>query len=149
MANITVEQFRLRLREFADATAWPDTLIQMHIDDSAAEVDFSLFELRAVRGQSLWVAHHLTLDERNAQAAAGGAAGEPTRLLAGQSEGDTSESYVAPASRSAFDDFYNQTGYGQQWLAMYKFIVPGVTNTGGVVLAMPQRFRPGPFGRGR
>src|SRR5690606_5405107 len=94
----------------------------------------------ALRRAWKWIPRPVTRDERSAQAAAGGAAGDPTRLLAGQSEGDTSESYVAPASRSAFDDFYNQTGYGQQWLAMYKFIVPGVTNTGGVVLPMPQRF---------
>lgn len=145
--TITVADFRARFVEFRDANVYPDSLIQMYIDDSVAEVDFSLFGPRANKAQCYWVAHWLTLGSLSAttDAATGDPAG-PARRIASESEGDTSVSYVAPASNDPFDELWGSTLYGQVWLAMYKFAVPGVTSTGTVVFANPRMRRPGPFG---
>lgn len=155
MQNITVGQFRARFVEFRDTTAYPDPTIELYISDSAAEVDFDKFDLRGPKAQALWVAHQLILaDRRTAQDlggnGAGGSApgGGPVQLLASQSEGDTSESYVTSAMASSDDPaeaFWNTTAYGQEYWAMAKYAVPNVTSTGSVQFPNPRLRWPGPF----
>lgn len=145
MANITVAEFRARFAEFRDTEKYPDSLIQLHIDDSALEVDFGkFFGPRANRAQAYWVAHQIAYSEFGA---AEGGAGGPARLIASESEGDTSVSYVAPAMSDPYSDLFNLTIYGQQWLAMLRLAVPAVASTGFVHLKGPNDLRRGPFGR--
>jgi hypothetical protein len=148
MANITVTEFRARYAEFRDTTAYPDSVIEMYILDSANEINFDLFGPRAGKAQSVMVAHFLAMADLNAEAAAGGAGstGAPNRLVASESEGDSSVSYVAQTSQGALDDWFLTTSYGQEWLAMRAVSVPGVTSTGSVQLPHPRGGRRGPFG---
>jgi hypothetical protein len=146
MANITVAEFRARFAEFRDTEKYPDSVIEMYILDSANEIDFSLFGPRAGKAQALLVAHYLAMNDLNTAAAGGGATGAPNRLVASESEGDSSVSYVAQASQGALDDWYLTTAYGQEWLAMRATAVPGVTNTGSVIFSGPRVGRHTPFG---
>ena len=147
MANITVVEFRTRFAEFQDTTRYPDPLIQMYIDDSANEVDFSLFGPRAAKAQAYWVAHYLALNTISTDSAAGGAAGDPLRRVTSESEGDTSVSYASPPITSPEEEFWYSTLYGQVWLSMRDYAVGLVTSTGAVVMPLPRRAgRGGPFG---
>lgn len=145
MANITVAEFRARFAEFRDTTAYPDSIIALYIEDTANEVDFSRFGGSGGKAQALLVAHNLALGDL----AQGGGAG-PVRMLASQSEGDSSESYAVPAaSGNALDDLFMLTAYGQLYLALRATAVVGVTSTGKVQISVGRRGLRGPFGWAR
>lgn len=146
MANITVAQFRARFNEFSVAADYPDETIQLYIDDSAAEVDFSKFGARAAKAQAYWVAHYLALWKISQDDASVGATGVPLRRLTAQSEGDSSESYASPGNITIEDEFWSSTSYGQIWLTMLKYAEPAVTSTGQVTAPAPRRLGwPFPF----
>jgi hypothetical protein len=153
MQNITVAQFRARFAEFRDTTAYPDSIIEMYILDSANEVNFDLFDARGPKAQALLAAHYLFLGkpfyegyEDGGTPIGGG--GEAVRLLASESEGDSSQSYVTSDAIAAggLEGWLNLSSYGQEYWAMRQFVVPGVTSTGFVHIAGPQNSRRGPFG---
>lgn len=145
MANITPDDVRTRFAEFRDANKYPDSLIQMYIDDSALEIDFTKwFGPRAPKAQATWVAHWLSVGEK---AAAFGGGDDSTRLKASESEGDTSVSYVNPTATDPYSDMYLLSIYGRDWLMMLKQVGPPVVSTGMAHIPMPRPMRPGPFGR--
>lgn len=153
MDNITVAQFRARFAEFRDTTAYPDSTIEMYILDTANEVNFDLFGARGPKAQALLVAHYLWLGRPFEEGYADGGtpvpgAGEAYRLLASESEGDSSQSFVTSdaVTEGGLDGWLSLSGYGQQYLAMRAYVVPGVTSTGAIQLPNPRGRRQGPFG---
>lgn len=153
MQNITVAQFRARFAKFRDTTAYPDSVIEMYILDSANDVNFDLFDARGPKAQALLVAHYLFMNQPFEEGYEDGGTpteggGEPFRLLASESEGDSSQSFVTTDAVAAggLDGWLSLTAWGQEYLAMRQYVVPGVTSTGGVVFASPRGGRRGPFG---
>lgn len=155
MQNITVAQFRTRFTEFRDTTAYPDLTIEMYILDSANEVNFDLYEQRGPKAQALLTAHYLVYNQPFLEGYAEGgtpAGGEALRLLASESEGDSSQSYVTSdaVTEGGLDGWLALTKYGQEYLAMRDVSVPGVTNSGAIQLPNPRGAgRRGPFGWSR
>lgn len=153
MNNITVAQFRLRFVEFRDTIAYPDPTIEMYILDTANEVNFDLFEARGPKAQALLTAHYLWMGRPFEEGYADGGtpmpgAGEAIRLLASESEGDSSQSYVTSdaVTEGGLDGWLSLSSYGQEYLAMRQYVVPGVTNTGSIQFQNPRGGRRGPFG---
>lgn len=153
MQNITVAQFRARFAEFRDTIAYPDSIIEMYIDDAANEVNFDLFDARGPKAQALLVAHYLFMGRPFYEGYADGGTpieggGEAVRLAASESEGDSSVSWVTSdaAAAGGLDGWLSLSSYGQLYLAMRAFVVPGVTSTGMVEFANPRGMRRGPFG---
>lgn len=156
MDNITVAQFRARFAEFRDTTAYPDSIIEMYILDTANEVNFDLFDARGPKAQAMLTAHYLFMGQPYYEGYADGGTpieggGEAVRLLASESEGDSSQSFVTSDAVAAggLDGWLSLTSYGQQYLAMRQYVVPGVTSTGFVQLPGPQNGRRGPWGWNR
>lgn len=153
MDNITVAQFRARFAEFRDTTQYPDSIIEMYILDTANEVNFDLFDARGPKAQALLTAHYLTMNQPFEEGYADGGTpieggASPMRIAASESEGDSSVSWVTSDAVAAggLDGWLSLTKYGQEYLAMRQFVVPGVTNTGQVVMPGPAGRRRGPFG---
>lgn len=151
MENITVAQFRARFAEFRDTTAYPDSIIEMYILDSANEVNFGLFDARGPKAQALLVAHYLYLGKPFLEGYADGGipvegTGEAIRLTASESEGDSSVSWVTSDVVDGYEGWLGLTAYGQQYLALRQFVVPGVTSTGNIQFANPHNGRRRPFG---
>lgn len=153
MVNITVAEFRARFAEFRDTIAYPDSIISMYITDAANEVNFDLFDARGPKAQALLVAHYLFMGRPFYEGYADGGTpieggGETIRLLASESEGDSSQSYVTTdaVALGGLDGWLALSAYGQQYLAMRQFIVPGVTSTGQVEFDNPRGTRRYPFG---
>lgn len=152
MDNITVAKFRARFAEFRDTTQYPDSIIEMYILDSANEVNFDLFDARGPKAQALLVAHYLYLNKPFEEGYADGGTpigdGGPARLAASESEGDSSVSWLTSDAVAAggLDGWLALTKYGQEYLAMRQYVVPGVTSTGQVVMPGPAGRRRGPFG---
>jgi hypothetical protein len=154
MDNITATEFRTRFAEFRDTTAYPDSVINMYIVDSANEVNFDLFEARGPKAQAYLSAHYLWLGRPFEEGYADGGtpvpgAGEAIRLLASESEGDSSQSFVTSdaVAKGGLDGWLALSSYGQVYLAMRDVSVPGVTNTGQIQFQIPRGGgRRGPFG---
>lgn len=153
MQNITVAEFRARFANFRDTTAYPDPIIEMYILDTANEINFDLFDARGPKAQALLTAHYLVMNQPFEEGYGDGGTpieggNEAVRLLASESEGDSSQSFVTTDAVAAggLDGWLSLTRWGQEYLAMRQFVVPGVTSTGGVVFASPRGGRRGPFG---
>lgn len=153
MANITVTEFRARFAEFRDTTAYPDSVIEMYILDSANEVNFDLFGPRGPKAQALLVAHYLFMGKPFEEGYGDGGTlieggGEAKRLAASESEGDSSVSWITSSAvaEGGLDGWLSLTDWGQQYLAMRQYVVPGVTSTGQVQFPHPRGGRRGPFG---
>lgn len=153
MQNITVAEFRARFAKFRDTTAYPDSIIEMYILDTANEINFDLFDARGPKAQALLTAHYLVMNQPFEEGYEDGGTpieggDEAVRLLASESEGDSSQSFVTTDAVAAggLDGWLSLTRWGQEYLAMRQFVVPGVTSTGGVVFNSPRGGRRGPFG---
>ena len=153
MQNITVAEFRARFAEFRDTDQCPDSIIEMYIHDSANEVNFDLFDARGPKAQALLVAHYLFLGKPFEEGYADGGTpigggGEAYRIAASESEGDSSISWLTSDAVTAggLDGWLSLSAYGQLYLAMRQFVVPGVTSTGEVQMPSWRGNRRGPFG---
>lgn len=127
MANITVADFRARFRQFRDANAYPDSVIQMQIDDTACEIDEGAFGCWFPKAQAYLTAHYITLDDMLGAENSGSEAGSAAiGRVASESEGDTSVSYDFGFRASPGNDaLLATTAYGQQYLEIRaKAIIP-------------------------
>lgn len=131
MANITVADFRARFRQFRDTTAYPDSVIQFQIDDTACEIDEGAFGCWFPKAQAYLVAHYITLDDLLGQADSGSDGGSAAiGRISSESEGDTSVSYDF-GFRGALgnDTLLATTAYGQQYLEIRgKAIIGGISS---------------------
>lgn len=109
MATLTPEDIRSFAPQFADATEFPDALIQAWLDDVGTELQLDLFgDDRAQKSVwRLWVCHKLTVT-RPGSAAAGGP-------LTSKTVGRVSAAYGAgPSTLTGSAADYARTSYGQQ-----------------------------------
>ena len=112
------EDFLLRYPEFGKTDA---KRIGLFLSDAQAEVSKVRWAKLYDRGVMALTAHLLKLSE-DAEISGGAA----NRNLASESAGELSVSYAAPISTNGYDDFYQLTAYGQEYLRLRRLIGVGV-----------------------
>ena len=121
MATPTLPGFKARFPEF-EALGISDPTIQTFLDDAIAHLSEEAWGTCYERAVYYYTAHTLTLNQRRTEAVTGGglgaAAGASGSVTSSGADG-LSVSYAAPkASEGDSDDWYRQTSYGQEYLAL-------------------------------
>lgn len=123
--------FRAQFSIFADATKYPDILLQMYwdevtcfvCDDNYGQIlgNCRLFLI------NLFVAHMITLMQQAMQNP-----GQQSGFIASSTVDKVSVSYLAPPNPDAFHYWLNQTPFGQQALALLEVNTVGGDYVGGL-----------------
>ena len=113
---LTVSDFRARFAQFADTTEYPDTTIQLHIDD-AKDIYMGEDEVRwGTRydfAAAYLTAHLLTV---SLKIDAGQTSVSVGPIQTKTSDGVSVTRAITAKDRSDLDDFLLMTAYGQQYL---------------------------------
>ena len=132
---LTPESFRQTFRMFSDPVASPDDAIdfwiaiaQNFLNGSNSSIGQRWDPTSLDLGVSLFVAHHLVLDQRDiATSQAGGVPGELKGPATAKAIDKVSQSYDTSAVTFENEGFWNQTRFGVQLLNMaYMFGAGGV-----------------------
>lgn len=123
--TITVADFRVRFPEFVDEVEYPDARINLFIGDSTVYIGTSESHWNGKYNlaQHYVTAHLLTIAENSAAGDSKSSAGTVTSKSAGGVS--VSRSTVAK-DRSALDDFYMSTIYGQYFISLRNTCFVGV-----------------------
>lgn len=117
-ASLTVAQVRAYAPQFADATAYPEAMVQAVIDECPLALDLFGTDAQQVSAWRLWVCHTLTVQSPDAAGAAG--------PVVGQAVGRVSVQFgVASVTAGP----YSRTSYGQRLQALID------ANFGGPIVA--------------
>jgi hypothetical protein len=121
MATPTVSGFKARFPEF-EALGISDPTIQACLDDAIDHLNEESWGSCYERAVYYYTAHTLTINQRRTEAVIGagltGAAGTAGPVTSSGADG-LSVSFAAPkASEGDGDDWYRQTSYGQEYLAL-------------------------------
>lgn len=128
---VTPAIFRARIPAFADATKYPDVVIENMIETATCYVvSKNIGPLRdnfRVQAICLMAAHLLTLRDRMAQGGNAGAVG----AVASSSVGNVSISMVQPPNQNQYEYWMNLTGYGAELLRLLAIFGNGGIYWGG------------------
>lgn len=114
---VTVDQFRGKLKAFANDQTWPDDAIEFWIDVATQMVNPSRWEDMTYLGIILFTAHMVVLDAMNQQAVAvGSLPGLARGAISAESVGPVSLSYDVASSTEEGGSFWNLTNYGIRYL---------------------------------
>lgn len=122
----TVAEFRIRFPEFADEVEYPDTRIQLFLDDSAncyMGTDETRWCNKYNYAQCYLSAHLLTV---GTQSEAGDASSKSGPISSKTAGGVSVSRAVVAKDRSDADSFYMTTVYGQQFLNIRNSCFVGV-----------------------
>lgn len=111
----TIEAFKGRYPEFEQADG---KIIGFFIEDAKQEIDERQWRHLYCRGVLALTAHFLAMREQVRENA-----GRPLALLASESAGELSASYVTPANSG---EAYQLTAYGQDYLRLRNLVGVGV-----------------------
>lgn len=147
---MTPTLFRHVYRQFANPDTAPDdainywiTLAGNYLNGSQTSFGQRFDPVSLDYGIGLFVAHHLTLDQRDiATAAAGGVPGEIKGPPTAKAVDKVSASYDSKAVTFADEAFWNQTRYGVQLMDLVRrfgagAIQLGLDGTGGLLDPFP------------
>lgn len=124
-------QFRTDFPEFGDATKTPDSLISLWMTVATNLVNADRWGELADIGIELATAHHLALAQRDANAAASGAApGAIAAPLSSKSVGPVSASYDTGAVTLTDAGFWAMTSYGLRFLSLARMMGAGPIQIG-------------------
>jgi hypothetical protein len=113
-----VAGFRARFAEFSDETAFPDSRIQIALDDAALQINRGLWGNKADLGTYYLAAHELTLNDPAFSVATGGGA------ITSETVGSVSRSYSAPSQAQQEQmGTYSWTKYGLRFWALKRQIL--------------------------
>lgn len=124
--TVSVGDFRARFPEFVDDTEYPDARIQLFIDDTALlylGTDETRWCGKYNIAQAYLAAHLLSLATSSEAGDTSANAGVVSSKTAG---GVSVTRSVVAKDRSAADDFYFSTGYGQQFIIIRNSCFVGV-----------------------
>lgn len=124
---MTPAEFRALQPVFADASAFPDALVEMWLAVAEEKCPQSRWGARRQAGVMLLTAHHLTLDAaaRKGDGTGGMDAGAGGVISESKTVGSVSKSTGRAGSASVADPkagAYNATSWGQQYWAMVQEI---------------------------
>lgn len=129
---VTPSSFRAQFVGYADSSVYPDPMIQAWLVLSVQFVSPDRWGSELVDyGQSLWTAHHLTLQAADAKVAAiGGIAGGGGGILSSKSGGGLSASYDVASVTEQGGGFWNQTSSGREFYRLSQMIGAGPVQIG-------------------
>ena len=135
---VTPASFRVQFPGYADVAAYPDPMIQMWLTLSAQFVSMDRWGAELIDyGQSLWTAHHLSIQATDASMAAVGAtAGGGGGILSSKSGGGLSASYDVGSVTEQGAGFWNQTVHGRAFYRLSQMMGMGplqIGTDGGIV----------------
>lgn len=121
--TVTPTQFRTDLTAFANATQFPDTAVQMYLDDAYLMLPAARWGTMLDRGAEYFAAHFLALDDQADKIAAnGGTPGLGVGPLTAKSIGPLSKSYDTKLGIDPNAGHWAQTMYGRrlwQWIRLF------------------------------
>lgn len=127
--TITVAQFRANFPEFADVSVYPDAQVQFWLDYAYTRLNPHAWADSLDYGVQLFVAHYLTLAQRNIASAASGNAGTSgmvTGLLTQKKVDKVSLNFDTSAVTNAGAGSYNSTTYGVLYWELMQMAGMGV-----------------------
>jgi hypothetical protein len=124
---INPTDFKTRYPEF---TTVADARVQVHLDDALLEVGEAAWGDSYERGVFLLAAHTLMLDPTVIDDIADDADWGESRVTS-RKVGDVSVTLARASSANSEEDWYNQTGYGANYLRLKKRFGMGIAAVGG------------------
>lgn len=127
MTPFDVSLFRTSFPEFANVTTYPDSQIQFWGGLAIGLVRPCVWGAYVVLGQSLYVAHEITIAAQSAAAAAiGGVPGVSGGIANTKTVGSVSVGYDTVTTSEKDGGWWNQTLYGRQFLRYARIFGAGV-----------------------
>ncbi len=118
--------FRTSFPEFADTTAYPDTMITFWATLAQAQVKLCVWNSCWLQGVSLYVAHELVIANQNVKtAAAGGAPGTMGGVPNNKTVGSVTVAYDSQATSEKDAGYWNLTNYGKQFIRLARIFGAG------------------------
>jgi hypothetical protein len=131
--TLTPTQFRLDLTAFADATAYPDAVINLYLQAAIAALNLPRFGAFASLAVEFMTAHYLVLDKQDDRAAAaGGVPGVNAGMISSKSVGPVSIGMDGGSSAEDDGGHWNLTTYGRRYLRLAREAGAGPLQLGGV-----------------
>lgn len=124
----TPATFRIRFPEFSDSVEYPDTRIQLFLDDAAEDIgtDEGRWRGKYDRAHCYLGAHYLITGTKTEAGDVSATAGP----ISGKTAGGVSVTRAVVAKDlSSGDDFYLSTAYGQQFISIRNSCFVGVLST--------------------
>lgn len=125
----TINDFRTRFPEFLCPLQYPDSRIQMFLDDALMDISVPKFGDLADRAQVYLAAHYLALATGTMDGDAG-----TVGKVSNKSVDGVSVAYVSStnqgSSGSNQKDIFESTSYGQYYLELVKRVCPGFCTYG-------------------
>lgn len=116
---MTPAQFRSDFPEFADTTAYPDSMVTLWLSVSTNLVNAARWGDLTDIGIELVTAHQLTIATRDSKAGAGGMPGGAiSGPVSSKSVDKVSVSYNTSATQFEGEAFWNMTAYGVRYLGL-------------------------------
>lgn len=130
--TVSVSTFRLLRPGLADPQRYPDGLVQHYVTLGARQLDWRRWQDLYVEGICDWVAHHVVIQVRNAQAAERGAvSGNAIGRVTSKSVGGVSVNYDVGGTEEQDGGFWNTTTYGSALLRNARMVGSGGAQLGG------------------
>ena len=126
MTTLTPSQFRSDFPEFANATVYPDSIVQMWLTVAASLVNGARWMELTNIGLVLVTAHHLVLSARDQTAASvGGVPGLMTGPTSAKSVDKVSTSYDTAAATLDNAGFWALSSFGIRFLTLARMMGAG------------------------
>lgn len=119
--SVTPQNLRDRWPAFADASAWPDVVVQLALTDAALELEEDVWCLRFDPGTIALAAHMLELGARTSAAGAGNAGQGGVQMI---KTGDEQIAFAAVGAATAKGDEVSlrTTPYGLEFLRIQAMV---------------------------
>jgi hypothetical protein len=115
----TTADFRSRFPEFSDSGVYPDSRIQLFLDDSSLLIGDNWGTCEDL-GIMYLTAHYLIISDGE-----NGGITSSVNQVSSKSVGSVSESFANPTFKNENDYFYASTSYGQRYLSYKKIVGTG------------------------
>lgn len=126
MATLDIPTFRKTFTEFQDASRFPDTQLTFFGTIATAQIDDSRWDTMAINGVMLYVAHEITLWDRDKRAAdAGGTPGQSSGPINSKTVGSVTASYDTQQAAEKDAGWWNLTTYGKQFIRLARLFGAG------------------------
>jgi len=124
--SFNVGAFRTSFPEFSSAIVYPDPMITMWAGLAERQVRSCVWKDSVTLGQSLYVAHELTIQAQSIKAASvGGVPGTSGGIANSKTVGSVSVGYDTTSTAEKDAGWWNQTTYGKQFIRLARIFGAG------------------------
>lgn len=131
MGTFDVQAFREAYPEFNDTAKYPDAMISSWAALAQAMVNPCRWRSQTALGVNLYVAHEITLQSQQAQAAnAGGSPAGPSGVVNSKTVGSVTVAYDTASAVEKDAGWWNLTLYGRQFIRLARIFGSGPVQLG-------------------